>query len=174
MYKLEITTRIGCKNQCKYCPQDKLIKNYPTNDPKIINKKTLKISEYKQNKDKMSKNFSSMIDIQKEEFINKINITQNFKSGEKNFNEKNYQNVENFSLKDDLTSSQKTENLCNYLEELKLKNNSKEDEIKIENLLGVKRKNRMLKDINSLLFNENKIEHVDINAFPFPSKKLKS
>lgn len=28
MRTLEITTRIGCKNKCSYCPQDKLISSY--------------------------------------------------------------------------------------------------------------------------------------------------
>lgn len=28
MKTLEITTKIGCKNNCYYCPQDKIIKNY--------------------------------------------------------------------------------------------------------------------------------------------------
>ena len=28
MESIEITTKIGCPVQCKYCPQDKLIANY--------------------------------------------------------------------------------------------------------------------------------------------------
>lgn len=35
MAKLEITTRIGCKNMCKYCPQEKLIKEYLSRSKKI-------------------------------------------------------------------------------------------------------------------------------------------
>jgi len=35
MKRLEITTKIGCKNKCSYCPQDLLIKSY-TDEKKIM------------------------------------------------------------------------------------------------------------------------------------------
>jgi hypothetical protein len=156
---------------------------FPTNDPKIININIFKISDNKdknsrEKKDFMNKKFSKMIDIQKEEYIKKINKTQNLMSGEKSLNDIVYQKVENFNFlekKEILTSTQKTDNLCNYLENLKLKNYSslKEDEIKIENFLGVKRKNGMLNDINSILFNLD-YEIENNNVISFPSKKLKS
>lgn len=43
LYKLEITTKIGCKNNCKYCPQDKLITNYSSNDIKEFTVKNFEI-----------------------------------------------------------------------------------------------------------------------------------
>jgi len=52
MKRLEITTRIGCKNRCKYCPQDKLIKKYS----KISNIFNMGFNTFKKCLDKLPKN----------------------------------------------------------------------------------------------------------------------
>jgi adenine C2-methylase RlmN of 23S rRNA A2503 and tRNA A37 len=51
--RLEITTRIGCRVNCKFCPQKKLLDHYKENSHNIIQKNVLSFKNFKKCIDKV-------------------------------------------------------------------------------------------------------------------------
>lgn len=65
MTQLEITTRVGCKNMCNYCPQQKIISSYKSNEY-VMSFKT-----FKKCVDKVPKNIKIVFAGMAEPFLNK-------------------------------------------------------------------------------------------------------